>query len=68
MWWGIYQLLKFYLYTVNMFFSRDLLYTEQSVYTPRLRDTWTNIYSTMGLREVRNCEHEHGVRVTGCVR
>ena len=65
-WRGICQLFEFYLYTVNMFFSRDLLDTEQSVYTPRLRDTLTNIYSTVVLHEVR--DGEQGVRVTGCVR
>jgi len=65
-WKGICQLFEFYLYTVNMFFSRDLLDTEQSVYTSRLRDTLTNIYSTVVLHEVR--DGEQGVKITGCVR
>jgi len=65
-WKGICQLFEFYLYTVNMFFSRDLLDSEQSLYTARLRDTLTNIYSTVVMHEVR--DGEQGVRLTGCVR
>jgi len=65
-WRGICQLFEFYLYTVNMFFSRDLLDTEQNVYSARLRDTLTNIYSTVVLHEVR--DGEQGVRLIGCVR
>jgi len=65
-WRGICQLFEFYLYTVNMFFSRDLMDVDQIVYSARLRDTLTNIYSTVVLHEVR--EGEHGVRVIGCVR
>merc|ERR1712142_1022804 len=64
-WKGICQLFEFYLYTVNMFFSRDLLDTEQSVYTVKLRDTLTSIYSTLLIHEVRDGEIS---KVVGCVR
>ena len=43
-----------------MFFSRDLLDVEQIAYSARLRETLTNIYSTIVLHEVR--EGEHSVR------
>jgi len=66
-WKGICQLFEFYLYTVNMFFSKDLLDSEQSLYTTRLKDTLTNIYSTVVMHEVRDTG-ELGVRLTGCVR
>jgi len=65
-WRGICQLFEFYLYTVNMFFSRDLSDTEQNVYSVRLRDTLTNIYSEVVMHELR--DGELGVRLVGCVR
>merc|ERR1719427_204783 len=52
-WRGICQLFEFYLYTVNMFFSRDLSDMEQNVYSARLRDTLTNISSEVVMHELR---------------
>jgi len=64
-WKGICQLFEFYLYTVNMFFSRDLPESEQIVYSVKLRDTLTSIYSTLLIHEVRDGEIS---KVVGCVR